>query len=109
MDAGGKAGTFVVRSNGKRFTSTRVTGQGRGVMSLTSSPAGWESRRSLSVIEHLTKTFIGRGELALASGVFLVGQRTMSSKLTPRAGRALRCLRRAQDGLPKHTDMGAAL
>ena len=67
----------------------------RVVMSQPSGPAGWKSRRSSSVIEeHLTKTFIGRGELALASGVFLVGQRTMSSKLTPRAGRALRCLRR---------------
>ena len=57
----------------------------RVVMRQPSGPAGWKSRRSSSGIEeHMTKTFIGRGELALASGVFLVGQRTMSSKLTPR-------------------------
>ena len=82
----------------------------RVVMSQPSGPAGRESRRRSNVIEkHLTKTLIGRGELALASGVFLVGQRTMSSKLTPHVGRALQSLRGEKDALPKPICAGAAL
>ena len=65
----------------------------RVVMSKPNGPAGWKSRSSSSVTEeYLTKTLIGRGELALASGVFLVGQRTMSSKLTPHVGGRCRVL-----------------